>query len=207
MDFVLPSWYGDARSGLVGWSAQPTLHEHAAENNLKFIGTEATHIVWVMNGDSQESATCCYFKTDFCNFMIPKPDKRGKIVKALTRHVHAFSSCGCVPLPIGSRKTEMCVRCKVEYDNTERIKVEALRLNRQLQEDALRLDLMVQGEALQNQADELRLQQNRLNKATQDHKKAVKKAQEQHAKCAKDLAASCQGKRTKVMSLQYTNIK
>ena len=202
MDFVLPPWYGDARSGLEGWSTQPTLHEHAAENNLKFIRTEATHIVWVMNGAFQEVAACCYFKKDFCDFMIPKPEKRGQIARALTRHVHAFLSCGCV-LPIGSRKTGMCVRCKVEYDTG----VEALRLNRQLQEDALRLDLMVRGEALQNQADELRLQQNRLNKATQDHKKAVKKAQEQHAKCAKDLAASCQGKRTKVMSLQYTNIK
>ena len=203
MDFVLHPWYGDERSGLIGWSTQPTLHEHAAENNLKFIGTEATHIVWVMNGAFQEVATCCYFKKGFCNFMIPKQDKRGNIAQVLKQHVHAFSSCGCVPLPIGSRKTGMCVRCKVEYDTG----VEALRLNRQLQEDALRLDLMVQGEALQNQADELRLQQNRLNKATQDHKKAVKKAQEQHAKCAKDLAASCQGKRTKVMSLQYTNIK
>ena len=139
--------------------------------------------------------------------MIPESDKRGNIARALARHVHAFSSCGCVPLPIGSRITGMCVRCKVEYDTTERIKVEALRLNRQLQEDALRLDLMVRGEALQNQADELRLQQNRLNKETQDHKKAVKKAQEQHAKRAKDLAVSCQGKRTKVMSLRYTNIK
>ena len=45
-------WYGDERSGLIGWSTQPTLHEHAAENNLKFIRTEATHIVWVMNGAS-----------------------------------------------------------------------------------------------------------------------------------------------------------
>ena len=49
MDLVLPLWYGDARSGLVGWSAQPTLHEHAAENNLKFIGTEATHILSLGN--------------------------------------------------------------------------------------------------------------------------------------------------------------
>jgi hypothetical protein len=92
MDFVLPPWYGDARSGLEGWSTQPTLHEHAAENNLKFIRTEATHIVWVMNGAFQEVAACCYFKKDFCDFMIPKPEKRGQIARALTRHVHAFLS-------------------------------------------------------------------------------------------------------------------
>ena len=164
MDFVLPSWYGDARSGLVGWSAQPTLHEHAAENNLKFIGTEATHIVWVMNGAFQEVAACCYFKKDFCNFMIPESDKRGNIARALARHVHAFSSCGCVPLPIGSRITGMCVRCKVEYDTTERIKVEALRLNRQLQEDAL----MDRGEALNRQEDDLRLRQRELDEAKRE---------------------------------------
>jgi hypothetical protein len=170
MDFVLPSWYGDARSsGLVGWSTRPTLHEHAAENNLTFIRTEATHIVWVMNGDFQEVATCCYFKKDFCNFMKLTPDKRGKFERVLTRHVHAFSSCGCVPLPIGSRKRGMCVRCKVEYDNTERIKVEALRLDRQLQEDALRLDLMVRGEALNRQQDDLLLRQRELDEAKRAH--------------------------------------
>ena len=162
----LPPWYG---SGLEGWSTQPTLHEHAAENNLKFIRTEATHIVWVMNGALQEFASCCYFKKEICNFMIPNPDKRGKIARVLTRHVHAFSSCGCLPLPIGSRKTGMCVRCKVEYDNTERIKVEALRLNRQRQEDALRLDLMVRGEALNRQQDDLRLRQRELDEAKRAH--------------------------------------
>ena len=58
----------------------------------------------------------------------------------------------------------MCVRCKVEYDTTEHIKVEALRLNRQLQEDAL----MVRGEALNRQEDDLRLRQRELDEAKRE---------------------------------------
>ena len=120
----------------------------------------------------------------------------------------------------------MCVRCKVEEDalrldlmdrgealnrqeddlrlrqrELDEAKREASDL--QLREEALRLELMHQGEALNRRGDNLRLQQNRLNKATEDHKKAVKKAQEQQANY---IATSYQRKRTNG-PLQYTNIK
>ena len=170
-------------------------------------------MVWVKNrSDNKEFVMCCYYKTGFCEFSILKPDKRGNIRREFHRHVHGFSTCGvcgfCWPRPIRKQNSSRiepskCFQCLEHY--TKVIETQASELK--LQEETLMLDFQRRGEALQNQADELRLQQNRLNKATQDHKKAVKKAQEQHAKCAKDLAASCQGKRTKVMSLQYTNIK
>jgi selenocysteine-specific translation elongation factor len=114
-----------------------------------------------------------------------------------------------VPLPIRKRKSSRiepskCFQCLECLEHTKVIETQAIDLK--LQEEALMLDFQRRGEALQNQADELRLQQNRLNKATQDHKKAVKKAQEQQAKCANYIATSYQRKRTNG-PLQYTNIK
>ena len=216
---MLPAWYGSGSERPVDWSAQPTLHEHAEREKLTFTRQtkKASQMVWVTNESGKEFAMCCYLKTNFCDFIIPMPGfkKKGRLSSTLSRHVHAFSKCACgnfVPLPI-SRKffpvSTLCFRCEELLNtNKERAKIlDTQASDLQLQEETLMLDFQRRGEALQNQADELRLQQNRLNKATQDHKKAVKKAQEQHAKCAKDLAASCQGKRTKVMSLQYTNIK
>ena len=126
------------------------------------------------------------------------------------RHVHGFSTCGvcgfCWPLPIRKQKSSRiepskCFQC---LEHTKVIETQASDLK--LQEEALMLDFQRRGEALQNQADELRLQQNRLDRATQDHKKAVKKAQEQQAKCANYIATSYQRKRTNG-PLQYTNIK
>ena len=206
----LPSWYVERPEG---WTAQPTLHQYAEKKNLTFAGIEGKQIVWVKNEGDEEFAMCCYYKSGFCEFSIVKQEKRGKLGLTITRHVHAFASCsvcGCfVPLPRSKSKIDFsqCFQCKQVLERIKVLNTQMQASDLKLQEEALMLDFQRQGEALQNQADELRLQQNRLNKATQDHKKAVKKAQEQHAKCAKDLAASCQGKRTKVMSLQYTNIK
>jgi hypothetical protein len=206
----LHSWYVERPEGC---TAQPTLHQHAEKNNLAFTGTEGSQMVWVKNrSDNKEFVMCCYYKTGFCEFSILKPDKRGNIRREFHRHVHGFSTCGvcgfCWPLPIRKQNSSRiepskCFQCLEHY--TKVIETQASELK--LQEETLMLDFQRRGEALQNQADELRLQQNLLTKATQDHKKAVKKAQEQQGKCVKDIAASCQRRRTKGMSLQYTNIK
>ena len=206
----LHSWYVERPEGC---TAQPTLHEHAEKHNLKFTRTEGKQIVWVKNEGDEEFAMCCYYKSGFCEFMIKKPEKRGIVGKEISRHVHAFSSCGkcgcSVPLPRSKRsKSNILVQCYQCEEVLERTKVltQMQASDLKLQEEALMLDFQRRGEALQNQADELRLQQNRLNKATQDHKKAVKKAQEQQAKCANYIATSYQRKRTNG-PLQYTNIK
>ena len=209
----LCSWYVERPEGC---TAQPFLHEHAEKHNLRFTGTEGKQIIWVKNEGDKEFAMCCYYKTGFCDFMIVKSEKRGSVGKKISRHVHAFSSCGkcgcSVPLNFGTHiksklKISQCFQCEEVLERTKVLNTQMQASDLKLQEEALMLDYQRRGEALQNQADELRLQQNRLTKATQDHKKAVKKAQEQQGKCVKDIAASCQRKRTKVMSLQYTNIK
>jgi hypothetical protein len=208
MQQLLPSWYVERPEGCL---AQPTLHEHAEKHNLTCTGTEATHIVWVKNKDDEEFAMCCYHKIGFCEFLIVKPDKRGHIVKELSRHVHEFSSCGvcgsCVPLPIRKRKSSRiepskCFQCEKVLEHTKVLETQASDLK--LQEEALMLDLHRQGEDLQRQNDELRLQQKRLDSAIKDHKKANKKAQEQQVM---NFARSCQGKRTKGLRLQPTSIK
>ena len=214
---TLPAWYGGERP--VDWSAQPTLHEHAEREKLTFTRQtkKASQMVWVTNEAGKELAMCCYSKTNFCDFMIPMPDKKkkGRLAWSLSRHVHAFSKCACdnfVPLPI-SRNSKTgkcfpgkCFRCE-ELLNThmERAKVlETQASDLKLQEKALMLDFHHRGEALQRQGDELRRQQNHLNKATEDHKKSVKKAQMQQTNY---IATSCQRSRPKGLALQYTNIK
>ena len=202
---LLPSWYVERPEGCL---AQPTLHEHAEKHNLTCTGTEAAQIVWVKNKDDKEFAMCCYYKIGFCEFLIVKPDKRGNIVKEFCRHVHEFSTCGvcgsCVPLPIRKRKSSRiepskCFQC---LEHTKVIETQASDLK--LQKEALMLDFHRRGEALQRQGDELRRQQKRLNKATEDHKKSVQKAQLQQTNY---IATSCQRSRTKGLPLQYTNIK
>ena len=205
----LQSWYLERPEGC---TAQPTLHQHAEKNNLTFTGTEGKQIVWVKNKDDEEFAMCCYYKSGFCEFNIVKPEKRGNLGESIRRHVHSFASCSvcgyCVPLPRTKRsKSNILVQCFQCEERTKVLNTQMQASDLKLKEEALMLDFDRRGEALQNQADELRLQQNRLNKATQDHKMAVKKAQEQQGKCVKDIAASCQRRRTKGMSLQYTNIK
>jgi hypothetical protein len=205
MTQLLPSWYVERPEGCL---AQPTLHEHAEKHNLTCTGTEAAHIVWVKNKDDKEFAMCCYYKIGFCEYIIVKPDKRGNIVKEFCRHVHEFSTCGvcgsCVPLPIRKRKSSRiepskCFQC---LEHAKVIETQASDLK--LQEEALMLDFHRRGEALQRQGDELRRQQKRLNKATEDHKKSVQKAQLQQTNY---IATSCQRSRTKGLPLQYTNIK
>ena len=206
----LHSWYLERPEGC---TAQPTLHQHAEKNNLTFTGLEGKQIVWVKNEGDEEFAMCCYYKSGFCEFIIVKPEKRGNLSESIRLHVHLFASCSvcgyCVPLPRSKRsKSNILVQCYQCEEVLERTKVltQMQASDLKLQEEALMLDFQRRGEALQNQADELRLQQNRLNKATQDHKKAVKKAQEQQAKCANYIATSYQRKRTNG-PLQYTNIK
>ena len=200
------SWYVERPEGCI---AQPTLHQHAEKNNLAFTGTEGSQMVWVKNKvDNKEFAMCCYYNTGFCEYIIVKPDKRDFILRKLCSHVHEFSTCGvcgsCVPLPIRKRKSSRiepskCFQC---LEHAKVIETQASDLK--LQEEALMLDFHRRGEALQRQGDELRRQQKRLNKATEDHKKSVQKAQLQQTNY---IATSCQRSRTKGLPLQYTNIK
>jgi hypothetical protein len=202
----LHSWYVERPEGCI---AQPTLHQHAEKNNLAFTGTEGSQMVWVKNKvDNKEFAMCCYYNTGFCEYIIVKPDKRDFILRKLCSHVHEFSTCGvcgsCVPLPIRKRKSSRiepskCFQC---LEHAKVIETQASDLK--LQEEALMLDFHRRGEALQRQGDELRRQQKRLNKATEDHKKSVQKAQLQQTNY---IATSCQRSRTKGLPLQYTNIK
>jgi hypothetical protein len=202
----LHSWYVERPEGCI---AQPTLHQHAEKNNLAFTGTEGSQMVWVKNKvDNKEFAMCCYYNTGFCEYIIVKPDKRDFILRKLCSHVHEFSTCGvcgsCVPLPIRKRKSSRiepskCFQC---LEHAKVIETQASDLK--LQKEALMLDFHRRGEALQRQGDELRRQQKRLNKATEDHKKSVQKAQLQQTNY---IATSCQRSRTKGLPLQYTNIK
>jgi hypothetical protein len=199
----LHSWYLERPEG---WTAQPTLHQHAEQNNLTFTGLEGKQIVWVKNECDEESAMCCYYKRGFCDFNIVKPEKRGKLREKITRHVHAFASCSvcgyCVPLPRSKSKIEFsqCLQCKEVLERTKVLNAQNQEIVLKIREEALMLEHLLQGEALRRKGDELRLQQKSLDKATEDHKKA----QEQQVK---NLATSFQGKRTNRFSLRYTNNK
>ena len=209
MEEPLHSWYLERPEGC---TAQPTLHEHAEKHNLKFTRTEGKQIVWVKNEGDEEFAMCCYYKSGFCEFMIKKPEKRGIVGKEISRHVHAFSSCGkcgcSVPLPRSKRSKSnilvQCYQCEEVLERTKVLNTQMQASDLKLQEEALMLDFHRRGEALQRQGDELRRQQKRLNKATEDHKKSVQKAQLQQTNY---IATSCQRSRTKGLPLQYTNIK
>ena len=149
-------------------------------------------MVWVKNrSDNKEFVMCCYYKTGFCEFSILKPDKRGNIRREFHRHVHGFSTCGvcgfCWPLPIRKQNSSRiepskCFQCLEHYTKVIETQEEALRLRQreldeakreasdlQLREEALRLDLMHQGEALNRKGDELRLQQKMLDEAKRAH--------------------------------------
>jgi hypothetical protein len=161
---ALHPWYGELTFP-VGWSAQPTLHEHAERERLTFTRTveKSKQMVWVKNEAGKEFAMCCYLKNNVCNFIVEKPDrkKKGRLSSALSRHAHLFSSCGCVALPLNSRKKGIrCVRC------TERDTKDLQR------DEALRLDLMVRGEDLNRREDNLRLQQRELDEIKRTHEKA-----------------------------------
>jgi len=198
----LHSWYLERPEGC---TAQPTLHQHAEQNNLTFTGLEGKQIVWVKNEGDEEFAMCCYYKSGFCDFNMAKQEKRGKLGKKITRHVHAFASCSvcgyCVPQTRSkSLFSQNCSQCEEVLERTKLLTTQKKESDLKLREEALRLELLLQGEALHRQGDELRLQQKRLDKAKKDHKKA----QEQQAK---NIATSCQGKRTKRFSLHYTTNK
>ena len=191
----LHSWYLERPEGC---TAQPTLHQHAEKNHLTFTGLEGKQIVWVKNECDQEFAMCCYYKMGFCEFSIVKPEKRGKLREKITRHVHAFASCSvcgyCVPQTRSkSLFAQNCSQCEEVLERAKLLTTEKKESDLKLREEALRVELVLQGEALHRKADELRLQQKRLDKAKKDHKKA----QEQQ------VATSCQGKRTKRLSLHY----
>ena len=160
---ALHPWYGELPLP-VGWLAQPTLHEHAERERLTFTQTveKSRQMVWVKNEVGKEFAMCCYLKNNVCDFIVEKPDrkKKGRLSSTLSRHVHSFSSCGCVALPIGSRKKGIrCVRC-TERD-TERSKVL----------DTQATDLLLRGEALNRLDDDLRLRQRELDEMKHTHEK------------------------------------
>ena len=105
-------------------------------------------------------------------------------------------------LPRSNRKNEFsqCLQCEDVLERTKVLNAQTQECDLKIREEALMLELLVQGEALRRKGDELRLQQKSLDKATKDHKKA----QEQQVK---KLATSFQGKRTNRFSLHYTNTK
>jgi hypothetical protein len=223
---MMPSWYVECP---IGCSAQPTLHEYAEANKLTFIGLEGTQVVWVTNEADTEFAMCCYYKKNFCNFCIQKPAKRGHLATTLIQHVHKFSTCVvcgcCVPLAITrnctvkTRKFTCSPRCTEILDTQaseldrqakglkELLDTQASDLERQtidlkLREEAIMLKFMLQGEALNRRGDELRLQQQQLDKAQEQQAINFNKAQEQQAK---NLAISCLGKRSKLRGVQFSN--
>ena len=240
----MPSWYGECPTGC---SAQPTLHEYAEANKLAFNGLEGTQVVWVTNEAGTEFAMCCYYKTNFCNFCIQKPAKRGRLLDTLNKHVHKFSTCFqcgcCVPLIVESRSARVhncgiakpyCSRCtdlldtqarseldrqaqanglKELLDTQARSDLERQTIDLKLREEAIMLELMLQGEALNRRGDELRLQQQQLDKAQEQQTINFNKAREQQAinfnkaqeQQAKNLAISCQRKRSKQRGPQYSN--
>ena len=198
----LPSWYVERPEG---WTAQPTLHQYAEKKNLTFAGTEGKQIVWVKNEGDEEFAMCCYYKSGFCEFSIVKPEKRGKLGLTITRHVHAFASCSvcgyCVPQTRSkSMFSQNCSQCEGVLERTKLLATQKKESDLKLREEALRLELLLQGEALHRQGDELRLQKKRLDTEKKDHKKA----REQQVK---NIATSYQGKRTKRFSLHYPTNK
>lgn len=182
-------WYGELPLP-VGWSAQPTLHEHAERERLTFtrIVEKSKQMVWVKNEVGKEFAMCCYLKNNVCNLIVQKPDpkKKGRISLTLSRHAHLFSSCGCVALPLNSRKKGMrCVRCTERDTKDLQLRDEALRLDLQLREEALRLDLQHRGEALNRLDDDLRLRQRELDEMKRTHEKT-------QTQLSINVATSCQ---------------
>jgi hypothetical protein len=174
---ALHPWYGELTFP-VGWSAQPTLHEHAERERLTFtrIVEKSKQMVWVKNEAGKEFAMCCYLKNNVCNFIVEKPDrkKKGRLSSALSRHAHLFSSCGCVALPPNSRKKGIrCVRC-TERDTKDLKRAEALRL-----------DLQSRGEALNRLDDDLRLRQRELDEMKRTHEKT-------QTQLSINVATSCQ---------------